>query len=34
MSSMSAIAGYPRSCATRRIDTNNRLGRACRVRKP
>jgi hypothetical protein len=27
-------AGYPKSCATRRIGKNNRLGWACRVKKP
>ena len=30
----SVLLGYPRSCATRRIGTNNRLGWACRVPKP
>ena len=34
MLSMSSIAGYSGSCATRRIGTNNRPGWACRVRNP
>ena len=34
MLSMSSIGGYPKSCATRRIGTNNRLGWACKGAKP
>ena len=31
---VSSIAGYPKSCATRRIGTNNRLGWACKAMNP